>query len=430
MIIRFDREGNANENIIPEITETFCVLGFGHHAMYYTPKDKGALSKIAVVIMHCDANYMSMNIGPELARRGFQTLAMEAWQSGTIDGKIEHLGNAVKYLKSRDDVEKIILMGHSGGATLMTAYQAIAENGVGIFQTDKMIYKCQVKGDLIPADGMMLLDANYGNGVMELLSLDPAVIEEGNGMKLDPEYDAFSAENGYVKDATRYSAEFIRKYNRAQAERNNRIIDHAVERLEKISRGEGCYNDDEPLMLAGGSQIKPNNRLINQDISLLSHTKEPHTLISGDGTVTCEIVHSLRVPEFDRSFTSSFGAGAGQNTIKGFLSSQAIRASEDFEIREDEIVGVDFDSSYASPIGNIRYIKVPSLFIGMTGGYEYLASEMIYDNAQMEDREVAFVRGASHNFFPERSAEAVHGSFGDTENAVYDKCADWMKRFI
>lgn len=428
MIIRFGRDGVAKECVYPGITETFCVMGFGRHAMYYAPAEPIDLSKIAVVIMHCDGNYMSMNIGPELARRGFQALALEAWQGGSIDDKLEHLGRAIKYLKGRDDVEKIILMGHSGGATLMTAYQAIAEKGVEIFRTDKMVYKCQVKDKLIPADGMMLLDANYGNAVMTMLSLDPAIIEEGNGVKLNPEFDAFNPEIGYDKNGANYSSEFVKKYNKAQAERNNRIVDYAMDRLEMIARGEGNFLDDEPLDMAGASQIKPNNRLINQDMHLLAHTKAEHTLIHGDGTVTHEQIRSLRVPEFDSNNTPYLNRAGNCSTVRAFLSSQAIRATEDFEIKEDEIVGVDWESSYASPIGNIAHISVPSLFMGMTGGYEYLASEMIYDRAPMEDKEIAFVRGASHNFFPDKAGEAVHGPYGDTENAVYDKLADWMTK--
>ena len=91
---------------------------------------------------------------------------------------------------------------------------------------------------------------------------------------------------------------------------------------------------------------------------------------------------------------------------------------------------MNWNSSYASPIGNIEHISVPALFVGMTGGYEYLASEMIFNHAKMVDKTIAFVRGATHMFFPNRDAEKIHGPFGDTEKALYDYMAKWLKKFI
>ena len=126
----------------------------------------------------------------------------------------------------------------------------------------------------------------------------------------------------------------------------------------------------------------------------------------------------------------TYGMGVNKNTVKGFLSSQAIRTTKAFAVEEDGIVGVDWHSSYASPIGNIEHIACPALFMGMTGGYEYLASEMIYEHAKMADKTIAFVRGATHMFFPNRDAEKVYGPFGDTEKALYDYMADWMTRFV
>ena len=336
----------------------------------------------------------------------------------------------MRFLRARPGVEKILLMGHSGGATLMTAYQAVAENGAEVFQGSKMIYPCTVQRKLEPADGIMLMDANYGNGIMSLISLDPAVIEEGNGMKLDPKFDIFDPTNGYDKKGAHYSPEFIRMYQRAQKERNDRLIDYALARLHKIESGEGYYVDDEPFMIAAADQPKPNNRLLPEDVRLLAHTKGEYDLLHGDGSMTHEQVFSVRTPECDRCFSSTYQMGVNKNTIRGFLSSQAIRTTDEFAITEDDVLGVEWDSSYASPIGNIEHIRVPALFMGMTGGYEYMASELIYNHAKMEDKSIAFVRGASHIFSPNKDAEAVYGSFGDTEKVLYDYMAQWMRKLI
>ena len=55
---------------------------------------------------------------------------------------------------------------------------------------------------------------------------------------------------------------------------------------------------------------------------------------------------------------------------------------------------------------------------------------MIYDHAaRMQDKSIAFVRGAGHMFSPNRRAEAFPGEFGDTEKVLYDHMAAWLERF-
>ncbi|MCD8053256.1 MAG: alpha/beta hydrolase [Lachnospiraceae bacterium] len=429
MIIRIGRDGSVAKETDKTIQESLVVIDGHVHAMEYMPINPTETSQIAVVIMHCDQNYMGIKMGPALAARGYHVLACESFEGGEIDRKLEMLDGSIRYLRQNEDIEKIVLMGHSGGATLMTAYQSIAENGPEIYQGDEMIYKCTLKKKPEPADGLMLIDANYGNGVMSLLSMDPAVVEEGNGMKLDSAYDIFRPENGYDPSGAHYSEAFKKKYHAAQAARNEKLIRLALERLEKIRKGEGNYVDDEPFFITAADQPKPNNRMLPEDTGLLSHTKGEYDLVHGDGTVTHEQIRCVRTPECDRSFSGTYGMGVNKNTVKGFLSSQALHTNGEFAVLEDEIVGVDWKSGYASPIGNIDGISVPTLIMGMTGGYEYLASEMIYQRAAMKDKTIAFVQGASHVFTPNREAEKFPGEFGDTERALYDFMAGWMKRF-
>lgn len=431
MITRIGRDGSIQRDVDASITESLVAVDMiDFYAMEYAPVNSKETSRIAVVLMHCDQNYMGLTMGPALAKRGYHVLAVESILSGDIDVKLRRLDRMVKYLRQNPDIDKIVLMGHSGGATLMSAYQAMAENGPEIYQGDEMIYKCTLDEKPEAADGIMLIDANYGNGVMSLLSLDPAVKEEGNGMDLDPQYDIFDPANGYDKNGANYRPEFVKKYQLAQKARNDKLIDMALKRLAKIRKGEGNYVDDEPFYITAADQPKPNNRLLPQDTHFLSHTKGEYDLLHADGSVTHEQIRSVRTPEIDECFSNTYGMGVNKNTVIGFLSSQAIRTTEEFAVKEDEVVGVEWKSSYASPIGNIEDISVPALFVGLTGGYEYLASEMIYNHAKMEDKSIAFVEGASHMFFPNHAAEKTPGEFGDTEATLFDYMAKWLRKFV
>ena len=432
MIVRIAANGTIRKEMNASITETLIVLDNKEHllAMEYAPKDPGKKARVAVVLMHCDLNYMGLPMGPALARRGYHVLAVQSIPNGDIDRRLEVLDGHVRYLRANPDIDKIILMGHSGGATLMTAYQAIAENGPGIFQGDNMVYKCGLKKKPEPADGIMLIDANYGNGVMSLISLDPAVMEEGCGTKLDPGYDIFDPANGYDKNGANYSPEFVKRYRLAQKRRNDALLQKALDRLHKIQNGEGNYVDDEPFFIAAANQPKPNNRMLPQDLHMLSHTKGEYDLIHGDGSITRERIFSVRTAECGRSFSDTYGMGVNKNTVKGFLSSQALRTTEDFAVTEDDVLGIDWNSSYSTPVGNIEHIHVPALMMGMTGSYEFIAAEMIYEHAPMADKTIAFVRGASHMFDPNHAAEKFPGEFGDTEKVLFDYMAKWMERFV
>jgi len=382
--------------------------------------------------MHSDENYLSFPTGEELAERGYYVLcANTICKEGIIfslNEKLQCVKAAILYLKQYPGIEKVILMGHSGGATLMSAYQAIAENAPTVFQTKDMIFPYPYNESLVPADGLLLLDSNWGNSVMQLFSLDPAVKNEENGREIEPALDLYRSQNGFHEEGSAYSREFIRKFQEMQGKRNNRILEYALERLKVIEDGNGKYLDDEPLIIPGSAQSFFNNKLFPQDIHLMSHTKMKHPLIHKDGSITNEIVYSVRKPENPNSFTQLFWEGARFLSVKTYLSSFAIRTMEDYGYDEDHVWGVDWMSTYSAPPGNVAYIKVPTLVMGMTGGWEYLASETIYDMSASEDKQIAFIDGASHKFEPAKAYETYPGQFGDTMKLLHDYVDQWIDK--
>ena len=70
----------------------------------------------------------------------------------------------------------------------------------------------------------------------------------------------------------------------------------------------------------------------------------------------------------------------------------------------------------------MKNIAVPTLIMGMTGSFEYLASEAIYENSASADKTVDFMDGAGHNF----DARGREAEFGDTQKVVFDRCDAWM----
>lgn len=410
-----------------QITETqnvrssFISLGRARAMLY---ENRTARKSVAVLVMHSDSDYLTFSAGIELAERGYSVLCANADASKPLFMKLTVVKEGVEYLRGLDYVEKVVLFGHSGGATLMTAYQNAAESGGNNFRGDNMILKLSERlPPLPPADGVMLIDPNWGNGAVSLFSLDPAVMTEGDPRSIDPELDLFNPVNGFDPEGSHYSESFIRKFLKAQGERENRLIDLALERLRLIESHKGLYDDDEPFLVVGGASNFMNNKLYAQDVSLLSRTREKYTLLHGDGTSTQEIIHTVRTPQNKRSLTANYRDGLMITTVRTFLDSNSVRTNADYYYDADTIYGVDWTGSYCCTTGNVTGVTVPLLLMGMTNGWEFSSVEGIADRAASQDKTVAYVEGATHMYCPDRGDTR----FGDTLKTTYDFAANWLE---
>lgn len=274
-----------------EIDAFYTRMGREMDGVLYTPRT--GMKDTAVVVIHSDADYLNFTAGPNLARRRFLTLCANVERpNDLLEKRLPNVAMAIEMLRARPGISRVVLFGHSGGAILMSCYQAVAENGAAVFQDDHKIVKMGEVGPLPAADAVMLIDSNFGNGVMTLVSLDPAITDETHGTKQDPAYDAFACETGYSKDGgVCYTEEFKAKYYAAQAKRQERLISYALDRLSALEQNAARYEDNEPLIVPGGSQIAPNNRLFPQDL-------HPHASNQTTVRVNWCPKHAMEIPRF------------------------------------------------------------------------------------------------------------------------------------
>ena len=385
--------------------------------------------------MHASGDYLTFSACGEMARRGYRVLCANnstsksgTFDDGIMDRVLLEMKAGVSFLRGYQGVSKIVLFGHSGGATLMTAYQMIAEGGVKSCQGAEKIHKCPDTLAALPAaDGVVLADANWGQAEMTMLSVDPSVTDNTTGKaQIDAALDMYNPANGYAKSGSHYSEEFRHRFLAAEGKRNNDLIARAQARLALIEAGTGDYDDDEPFIIAGASFI--GNRLFSEDPSLLEHSTHPWPLIHPDGHVTTEVIHSLRKSEGRANPSTRYSMGALKTTVKNFLSSYAIRTLPDYGYDASTITGVDWRSTYASPPGNVEAIGAPLFALGMTGHWEGLAAETIYLHAKSADKSIAFVEGADHIYVPCRNCTAPQASFGDTVKTTYDAVDQWLAK--
>ncbi|KAL1620798.1 hypothetical protein SLS56_009464 [Neofusicoccum ribis] len=313
------------------------------------------------------------------------------------------------------------------GYTVLCANNDASKSG---YMTDldfeNMMQDVALGVTLPKADGIVLVDANYGVSTMTHLSLNPAIMDERNGRQINSSLDLYSPANGFTDTGANYSAAFTKAFQSGVAARMNRLIEYAEGRLDAINSGNGTFSDDEELYIPDALYTGNNNKLFAQDTRLLSHTSQAWPLLHKNGSSTIQVVYSVRVASNFQSVADSYLNGALKTTVKRFLGALAIRVSEDFSFNEDSLTGIEWTSSHMVPVGAVPGITVPLLTMGMTGHWEYLNAEKIYLNSGSNDTSIAFVEGAEHTINTCTACESYPGEFGDTTKTAYDRIAQWL----
>jgi hypothetical protein len=156
----------------------------------HRPVTQGLESRFTVFVMHVETDYLQFSACTVLPKRGFTLFCANnaASKTGIItDLAFKALmGDAIAWFHNQIFVEPVVILGHSGGGTMLSGYQIVAENGPSACNGTEKIYPCSDSvGDLAPADAFIFVDTNYGLSTMTLLSINPAVEDETTGAKIN-----------------------------------------------------------------------------------------------------------------------------------------------------------------------------------------------------------------------------------------------------
>jgi hypothetical protein len=405
-------------------------------ALYKPDPDSFPTPHIAVILMHRDSNFLSHIATGELSKRGFVVLAMNPrcdnnealcapWENNALDVK-----QGVEYLRDSPGIESVVLFGHSGGGPTMSFYQAVAETGAEFCQQPQKLIKCSnVHANLPTADGLILWDAHPGNGVNEVRSIDPSVVNDteiifNNALpEIDPTLDLFNPDNGYNPDGeSDYSDKFKDRYFRAQSARLNGLIDIALNQLQQIESGTHRYPDDDVFIVPRGT----GSRLFINDLSVENASDGPVKLLKNNGAIEdCCRVNSVRVHGQSAESRKTFNSGTLYLSLKSFLSVRSVRSTH-------AIDEVDWCSTNNSAPCAVQNISVPLLVVTMGGHYFIRDGEIIYNMATTDDKDYIVIEGATHGGTPCKNCmPAGRGYNGRYDNAVknnFNYIADWINQ--
>ncbi len=193
--------------------------GAGGHpcqGVYYQPPATPE-PRIAFIATHYNVDFSEHYLAEYLARRGFGFLGWNTRFRGNegyflLEYALADIGLGVRWLRERG-AETVVLLGNSGGGSLMAAYQATAQ------QHDELD-----SGDLY-----ISVAAHPGRPQVLTAWMDAAVTDEQDPTKTDPALDIFNGDNGPP-----YSPEFVARYRAAQQQRNRSITAWAKGELRRL----------------------------------------------------------------------------------------------------------------------------------------------------------------------------------------------------
>ncbi len=188
---------------------------------------------IAFIATHYNVDFSEHYLAAPLAARGFGFLGWNTRFRGNeahflLDHALAEIGVGVGWLREQAGAEQIVLLGNSGGGSLMAAYQSQAvEPNV----TPVPGMRPQPAIERLPdGDAFIALAAHAGRPEVLTAWLDPSVVDEKDPLTADPALDPFDTRNGPP-----FTEEFQRQYRAAQRARNERITDWALRRLDALS---------------------------------------------------------------------------------------------------------------------------------------------------------------------------------------------------
>jgi pimeloyl-ACP methyl ester carboxylesterase len=200
--------------------------------LYWTPKGKPK-PRVAVIANHYNVDFAEHYIAPYFAARGIGFLGWNTRYRGAEDQFIlEHglvdISVGVKWLREVAGAEVVVLVGNSGGGSLMAAYQAEAQ-----VSTLAATAEGALKDALLAApkaDLYISLNAHPGRPEVLTAYLDASVTDETDPVATDQSLNPFNPDNGPP-----FSADFIAKYRAGQRARNQRITDYCKTELARLN---------------------------------------------------------------------------------------------------------------------------------------------------------------------------------------------------
>jgi hypothetical protein len=202
--------------------------------LYHRPA--GARPTTAFVATHYNVDFAEHYLAPFLADRGFGFLGWNTRFRGAepyflLEPALVDIGAGITWLRATAGIDTVVLLGNSGGGSLMAAYQSRASRSSrgGPPTGEAPSGGAGGQAQLPPGDLYVSLNAHPGRPEVLTAWMDPSVADEVDPLSRDPALDMYDPAHGPP-----YTPAFVEEYRRAQTERNERITAWALGELDRL----------------------------------------------------------------------------------------------------------------------------------------------------------------------------------------------------
>ncbi len=213
-------------------------------------------SRTALVVMHPVGSPAYLPIFAQMARAGHHILACASryWNGDAalqMENVLVDLAAVVRDAREKQGYDKVVLLGWSGGGSIMAGFQAEAESR-RITLTAAGEETSLTQTPLVAADGLMLVASHRSRHHLLTGQLDASILDEASPDLRDPALNLYDPDNALRPP---YDPAFVENYRAAQLGRNRRITAWVKDRLA-ILKAEG-RPDEEHCFVVQGTMADP-----------------------------------------------------------------------------------------------------------------------------------------------------------------------------
>ena len=318
-------------------------------------------SNTVLIAMHPIGAPAYLPIFPQLARAGHHVIACASRYSNgdaalEMESVVLDLAACVRDARERLGYEKIVLIGWSGGGSLMAGYQAEAEAPV-IRQSAAGEPTPLAGADLIAGDALVLVASHRSRHRLLTGQLDASIIDEIDPSKRETALNLYDPANPAQPP---YSQDFLAAYRQAQVARNRKISAFARDKLASL-KAAGAEHE-EYCFIVHGTMADP--RWVDPTVD--PNQRRPNWTYLGDPAVVNNSASGL----------------ARFNSLRGWLSQWSLDDAQ-------------FDSVDAGP-----RITVPSLVVtaGADDACPREHTDLMFDALRATDKSKFTIDQANHYF--------------------------------
>lgn len=368
--------------------------------------------KTVVYFMHPRADMHKHYAMGGLLAAGFATFGHNTrWLNNDIacihETLLLDIAGGMQLLRGRG-FERIVLVGNSGGGSLMSFYQAQASLSPPARLTDTPAGDpLDLNGYAMPkADGLILLAAHPGQGKFLLGCIDPSVIDENDILATDSALDMYDPSNGFCEppSASRYSEAFLKNYRAGQSARVTRLDAIADSRISTQNHYKQIIAEPDFTRMSEKARLFITRRATAIGLMTIYRTDANPACCDLTLSPSRRDVGSIIGPRPDLTNYAS-GGFAGVVTPRAWLSTWSGHRSR------------------AAVINNIPLIKEPTLIINYTGDGGIFPDQVedIFTAAGAMDKEIRHVDG-DHYGLPIKAAPNI-----DARVLAENIMAAWIK---